>query len=82
MNENLIKKKIEEYQLLIGQLAILCNNLRAIHTDLITYRSPEQRIKEFESKESRTFDYIRRLLETYTDYKILTPQSEGYYEQL
>jgi hypothetical protein len=82
MNENLIEKKIGEYQLLIGQLAILCHNLRVIKTDLITLQNPQQRIKEFESKEARTFDYMRRLLETYTDYKILTPQSEGYYEQL
>jgi hypothetical protein len=82
MNESLIEKKIGEYQLLIGQLEILCHNLRTIKTDLTEHQNPLLRIKEFESKEARTFDYMRRLLETYTDFKIFTSQSEAYYEQL
>jgi hypothetical protein len=82
MTTNLINKKREEYLALAGQLAILCKNLLDIKTDILLKEDPTQRIKEFEQKEQRTLDYMRRLLETYTDFKILTPQSEAYYEQL
>jgi len=67
MTTNLINKKREEYLALAGQLAILCKNLLDIKTDILLKEDPTQRIKEFEQKEQRTLDYMRRLIEIYSD---------------
>jgi len=81
MTENLIDKKINEYKLLSAQLAILVANLTTIKNRLVNGIDPSDKIAEFEGKEARTFDYMRRLINIYSDKPVELVYSNGGYNE-